>query len=73
MKIIVICSWCKRCIKFKDFPGDKPPKLPISHGICLDCKRKLEEETERILKERQEHIYQRKGGHHETQYQTGIG
>ena len=45
MKFIVICAWCEKFIRFTDAPGDKPPKLPISHGICLDCKEKLEAEA----------------------------
>jgi hypothetical protein len=44
MKFIVICAWCGKFIRFKDAPGDDAPKLPISHGICPDCKEKLEAE-----------------------------
>jgi len=45
MKLIVICAWCGKFIRFKDVPGDTPPRLPISHGICAECKEKLEAET----------------------------
>ena len=41
MKLIVICAWCGKSIRFKDAPGDKPPKIPISHAICSKCKEKL--------------------------------
>ena len=44
MQIIVICAWCGKFIRFREAPGDKPPKLPISHGICPACKDKLDEE-----------------------------
>ena len=44
MKLIVICAWCGKSIRFKDAPGDKPPKIPITHGICADCKEKVEAE-----------------------------
>lgn len=72
MKLIVICAWCGKFIRFKDSPGDTPPKDPISHGICPECKRKLEDETEEILGEKQEHIFKRRGGRHEPKCQTGI-
>ena len=62
MKILVLCSWCNTFLKFKDFPGDKPPKLPISHGICPGCKLNVDEEIKNL-----------KGGHYETQYQRGTG
>ena len=42
MRLIVICAWCGKFIRFKDAPGDEPPKKPVSHGICKDCKRKLD-------------------------------
>ena len=42
MKFIVICAWCRKFIRFKDAPGEEPPKNPVSHGICEDCKRKLD-------------------------------
>ena len=45
MKLIVICAWCGKFIRLKDAPGDTPPRLPISHGICAECKEKLEAET----------------------------
>ena len=45
MKLIVICAWCERFLGLKDAPGDQPAKSPISHGICPECKRKVEAET----------------------------
>ena len=62
MKLIVICFWCGKFIRFKKWHGDKPPKLPITHGICPDCKKIVEEEIEDI-----------KGGYHERERQTSIG
>ena len=44
MKLIVICAWCGKFIRFKDAPGDKLPKIPISHGTCPECKEELETE-----------------------------
>ena len=44
MKFIVICAWCRKFIRFKDAPGNTFPKNPVSHGICEDCKRKLDAE-----------------------------
>ena len=46
MKLIVICAWCDTFMRFKDFPGDKPPNLPISNSICEECKKDLEAEVE---------------------------
>ena len=42
MRLIVICAWCGKFIRLKAAPGDEPPKKPVSHGICEDCKRKLD-------------------------------
>ena len=61
MKLMVICAWCGKFIRFKDAKLKRPPKNPISHGICPDCMQIFEEETETI-----------KGEDYETQYQTGI-
>ena len=49
MKLIVICAWCGKFIRFEDAPGDKPPKLPISHGICSKCKEKVEAEVASLV------------------------
>ena len=62
MKLIVICAWCRKFIRFKDAQTDRPLKDPISHGICPDCKENLEQEIQSI-----------KGGYYETQCQTSIG
>jgi len=45
MKLIVICAWCGKFLRVKEAPGDQPLKHPISHGICEDCKRKLDAEV----------------------------
>ena len=42
MKLIVICAWCKKFIRFKDAPGEEPTNSPLSHGICENCKCKLD-------------------------------
>jgi hypothetical protein len=34
----VICAWCGLLIR------DGDPKLPISHGLCVNCKDKLEQD-----------------------------
>jgi hypothetical protein len=49
MKLMVICAWCRQFIGFKDLPGDHPPKNPITHGICAECKRNLENEIQRAV------------------------
>ena len=61
MKLMVICAWCGKYIRFKDANSDRPPKNPISHSICAECKDKLEEELTHL-----------KGGDHETEYQRGV-
>lgn len=62
MQLIVICAWCGKFIRFKDAQTDTPPKDPVTHGICPDCKDNLEQE-----------IQDTKGENYETQYQTGTG
>jgi len=44
MKLIVICAWCRKFIRFKEVPEDRPPKDPISHGTCDECKRMVDED-----------------------------
>ena len=73
MKLIIICAWCGKFIRFKGVPGDIPPKNPISHGICPNCKIRLYKETENILKEQGEELCQKKGEDYETHNQTDIG
>jgi len=34
-----VCAWCLALIK------DGDPKLPVSHGCCVDCKERLEQEV----------------------------
>ena len=48
MFLYVVCAWCERVIGIKEA---KDAPLPISHSICCECKRKLEEETKTILPE----------------------
>jgi hypothetical protein len=42
----VVCAWCERLMGVKEAENDS---LPISHSICCECKRKLEEETKSLL------------------------
>ena len=62
MKLMVICARCGIFIRFKDAKLNRPPKNPISHGICADCNQISENETVKT-----------EGEDYETQYQTGIG
>ena len=73
MKLIVICAWCGKFIRFKDAPGDEPPKLPISHSICPECALNLEEETAQLTEKHRRINRKIKGGDHERQRETGIG
>lgn len=41
----VVCAWCKKTIR--DDENVKPDD-PVSHGICVECKRKIEKEFESI-------------------------
>lgn len=59
MQLMVICSYCGKFIRFKDTGTKIIPKIPITHGICDDCKKIVEKEIEDI-----------KGDDYETQYQT---
>ena len=38
--IIIVCSWCGKEMGTKDGKGQEG----VSHSICDDCKKKLEEE-----------------------------
>ena len=69
MKLIVICAWWRQFIRFKDSPGDLPPKNPITHGICAECKRTLENEIDKTLARKTNPISHEGGGHHDTQHQ----
>jgi hypothetical protein len=61
MKIIVICAWYGKFIRFKRWQGNKPPTFLVSHSICAACKGELDEEINDI-----------EGGDHETQYKRGV-
>jgi len=45
MYLKVICAWCGRFIQTKEVCRTD---LPITHSICPECKRSLEEEIERF-------------------------
>jgi len=51
MYLKVVCAWCGKFLGIK--PGGAPAmaRPPVTHGICCECKRKLEEETETLLHE----------------------
>lgn len=59
MRLIVICAWCKKFMRFKQWEGDEPPKLPVSHSICPVCKIKVDEKINNI-----------EGGNYERECQT---
>ena len=61
MQLIVICAWCQKYLGFTKWKGSTPPKFPVSHGICPDCQKGVEEEINNI-----------KGGDHERERQTSI-
>jgi hypothetical protein len=44
----IVCAWCGR---FMGIKRAEDATLPISHSICCECKRKLEQETETLLQE----------------------
>ena len=48
MFLKIVCAWCGRFMGTKEV--DHAP-LPISHSICCECKRKLEEESKSLLHE----------------------
>ncbi len=62
MQITVICAWCKKFMYYKDSEGSDPSAYPISHSICPECKKIVDEEIKRI-----------KGGNHEREHQAYIG
>ncbi len=62
MRLMVVCSYCKRFIRFKDAETNVIPKIPISHGICTDCLKLAEEEINNI-----------KGGNNESERQACFG
>jgi len=41
--IKIVCAWCGKVIGAKEV---NYAPLPVSHSICCECRRKLEEETE---------------------------
>jgi hypothetical protein len=41
MFIEMVCAWCKKFLGFKYAGQCDKPLFFISHGICLDCARKL--------------------------------
>jgi len=49
MFLKIVCAWCGRFLGVKEAVGPQRPQLSITHTICCQCKRKLEEETEMIL------------------------
>lgn len=48
MFLYVVCAWCERVMGIKE---TKDATLPISHSICCECKRKVEEEAKTLLHE----------------------
>ena len=54
MYLKVICAWCGKFIRMKECEGSGVNTLPISHSICPACARKLEKETEELLRQNPE-------------------
>ena len=48
--IRIVCAWCGRFMGIKEAEN---ATLPISHGICCECSRKLVEEVEERLEQNQ--------------------
>ena len=63
MRLMVICSWCGKFIRFKSLQRDIPPKNCITHGICDDCRQQVKTEINKM-----------KGGYHyERQCESSVG
>jgi len=50
MQLKVVCAKCKRLMGTREIPDEDMPPLPITHSICPTCRKALEEENERILR-----------------------
>ena len=50
----VICSWCGKLIRIKENKDSSDGTSIISHSICPDCSRKVKEETEKVVRHREE-------------------
>ena len=48
MFLKIVCGWCGKYMGIKKVEN---ATLPVSHSICCECKRKLEEEVETLLHE----------------------
>jgi hypothetical protein len=52
MRFKVICAWCGTDMGEKEM-GDDSDEIVITHSICPECKKRLEEEIKEILRENQ--------------------
>lgn len=43
MNLKIVCSWCSKVMK-------EGPENKVSHGMCTDCEKKLNEELENETK-----------------------
>ena len=51
MPIKVICAWCGQWMGLKPSNTSCGIPEPVSHSICLTCKKKVLDETEQYLKQ----------------------
>ena len=49
MQLKVVCAWCGKAMGIREIPDEDMPPLPITHSICPECRKELDEENERIL------------------------
>ena len=61
MYIKVICAWCGKFLGIKPAGISGEPRLPISHGICCQCRIKLLKEAEESHQRHEEkYIHERR-------------
>ena len=51
MYLKVICAWCGKFMGIKECEGSNEGRMPISHSICPDCRRKVSEEIDEVVPE----------------------
>jgi hypothetical protein len=48
MRFLIKCAWCNKDMEEKVI-GEESEETVITHSICPECKKRLEEEIEEIL------------------------
>jgi hypothetical protein len=51
MYIKGVCAWGGKFMGIKECEGSSEGRMLISHSICPDCKRKVTEEAEEVLRQ----------------------